>query len=81
MADLPKTNCEVREIPDWPEYAIDRSSNVWERNGKGWRRIRPIATSKGFRFWFKASKGTSHCLYRKHDLYRLVFGTDCYGNP
>lgn len=73
-AVLPKTSVEVRQIPDWPGYAIDRTGIVWRLvNGK-WVKLSPRRTAAGANaVWLSLPSGIGTATRRVADLYKEVF--------
>jgi len=71
---LPKLSVEIRQLPDWPGYAIDRSGTVWQLVRDKWSKMQPRRTAAGSQsIWLHLPNGGGNATRRVSDLYREVF--------
>ena len=72
---LPQLGVEIRQLPDWPGYAIDRKGNVWQLSRDKWLKMQPRRTSAGPNsIWLCIHGGAGNATIRVKDIYEEVFG-------
>jgi len=71
---LPRLSVEIRHVPDWPGYAIDRNGTVWQLIRGKWMQMQPRRTSAGLHaVWLYLPGGIGNATRRIADIYMEVF--------